>query len=82
MLPSICVVAFASIAGFGIWRKRTKLHQIKEAVYATVILITGTIFCVGMCIKLPIPNPADWIQAVYAPLMKPIVSWVMKDVQQ
>ncbi|MHA6480522.1 hypothetical protein ACX1C1_01075 [Paenibacillus sp. strain BS8-2] len=55
-------IAFLEIPG--LWRK----HQFKELGMFIFILALGTVISCGLCLKLPMPNPMDWIGDVFRPL--------------
>lgn len=82
MLSAVFVIAFAVVVAAAIWARRRKLGQIREAMWATVILAIGVLMCTVLLLKLPLPNPVDGISSLFNPLSRPLVNWIMKEVPE
>ncbi|MFF2092560.1 hypothetical protein [Paenibacillus sp. NPDC058174] len=81
MVLSFMVIVMAALWGAGIVRRRLKLRQIRESVWAIVILVLGTTYCVCMLMQVQVPNPVDWITELYKPISKPITDWITEEME-
>lgn len=45
-----------------------KKRMIKELLFFAVILLIGVILSILQALKIPIPNPLDWIIAIFKPI--------------
>ncbi|GGG84959.1 hypothetical protein [Paenibacillus radicis (ex Gao et al. 2016)] len=77
-MPSVMIVLAAALWGTAIVRHRMKLKQVRESVWAIAVLVMGVVYCLCLLKQVNVPNPVDWITALYEPLCKPIIDWVME----
>ncbi|MDF2718636.1 MAG: hypothetical protein K0R28_5561 [Paenibacillus sp.] len=56
-------------------RNRAK-KQVREAVWATLILWVAAIVQVAIALHLPISLPTDWISVLFEPIYVPIMAWL------
>lgn len=76
MLASILIVMLAVGVGILIWIHNGTKRRFRERKWAIFILLIGTLYMVGETLRLPLPNPADWIMAACSPISNPIISWI------
>ncbi|MEC0092784.1 hypothetical protein [Paenibacillus macquariensis] len=55
-----------------LWRKKLK----KELWAFSILLLFGTVLGLAQALKLKIPNPLDWVIAVYKPLSDMVDIWL------
>lgn len=53
-----------------------KQNYYREWWWAMLILFTGTLLCVGLVLRWPVPNPSDWIEMIFAPISSLFIHWV------
>ncbi|MUT65072.1 hypothetical protein [Paenibacillus sp. NEAU-GSW1] len=66
-MAAIAVVVFAILVGFVICKYRLGLKQKREAGWALFIMSAGSVYWIGIILSFPVPNPLDWITAVFGP---------------
>lgn len=76
MLAVIIVTILAAATGTVIWIRNGAKQLFRERGWALFILLVGTLLAIGLLLRLPIPNPTDWIMTIFSPVYKPIVGWV------
>ena len=82
MLAPIVVVLLAVGTGAVIWKRNGDKNRLRERGWALFILLIGTLLITAQLLRLPVPNPADWISLIFAPVYKPILSWVEEDIKR
>lgn len=60
----IVVAIIVAIEAPALWKKR----WIKELWVFSVLMLVGTSLSLAQALRAPIPNPLDWITAVYKPI--------------
>lgn len=76
MMALIVLLLSSVMVGTAIWRRNSKNNRQREGGWALVILIIGVGIMAAKHMHLPIPNPADWITAIFSPVYKPILKWI------
>ncbi|MCA0758596.1 hypothetical protein KP806_26420 [Paenibacillus sp. N4] len=76
MQASIGIVLLAAGIGTLIWIRNGAKRQMKERAWALLLLAAGTALAVCLQMRVPVPNPADAVSAVFAPIYKPIIGWI------
>lgn len=76
MLSIFVMTMLAAVTGTAIWIRNGAKQRYRERGWALFILLAGTLLAIGILLRLPIPNPTDWIMAIFSPVYKPIVGWV------
>lgn len=70
------IVGCAIGATIVIIKRNLARKQIREAVWAVLILWLATIVQAAVALHLPISLPTDWISAVFEPIYVPIMAWL------
>jgi amino acid transporter len=81
MMAPIVVLLFAAFTGSMIWKRNGDKQLFRERGWALIILIIGTLLIIAMQFRIPVPNPTDWISAIFTPMSKPITKWVEEDIK-
>ncbi|WP_169084504.1 hypothetical protein [Paenibacillus sp. PL91] len=81
MMASIVAVLFAAGIGVVIWKRNSDSHLSRERGWAMLILSIGTLLIIAQLLRIPVPNPTDWISAIFSPISKPITQWVEEDIK-
>ncbi|MGO4179569.1 hypothetical protein AB4Z17_00205 [Paenibacillus sp. TAF43_2] len=76
MMALIVLFLFSVTVGTAIWRRNSKKNRHREGGWALVILVIGVGIMMAKLMHLPIPNPADWLTAIFSPVYKPILKWI------
>jgi hypothetical protein len=82
MMASIVVVLFAAGTGVVIWKRNSDMHRLREGGWALFILSIGTLLIIAQLLRLPVPNPLDWVSAIISPISKPITQWIEEDLKR
>jgi hypothetical protein len=67
------VVFFVITAVMGMLMEMPKLwksRKTKELWLFVLLLVTGTVFGIAVGLKMPMPNPLDFIKVVFGPLAR------------
>ncbi|WP_138753745.1 hypothetical protein [Paenibacillus sinopodophylli] len=76
MLAPVILVLLAAVIGFIIWKNNGEKERSRERGWSLFILVIGLWFSMAVLLRLPVPNPTDWISNLLAPIYKPILAWI------
>ncbi|OBZ10359.1 hypothetical protein A7975_21715 [Bacillus sp. FJAT-26390] len=80
-MAPIVVVLLAAFTGTVIWKRNRDKQRLRERGWALFILLIGTLLIIALQFRIPVPNPTDWISAVFTPMSRPITKWVEEDIK-
>lgn len=82
MLALIVVVLLAAATGAVICNRNREQRLLRDRGWALFILIAGTLIIAAQMLRIPVPNPTDFIATILAPINKPIMGWLEEEKTQ
>lgn len=76
MLEELMIIGCAIGATIIILKRNLGRKQIREAIWAVLILWVAAAMQTAISLHLPISLPTDWISIMFEPIYVPIVAWI------
>ncbi|WP_426451442.1 hypothetical protein ACP26L_04860 [Paenibacillus sp. S-38] len=70
MLSSTALLLLAAVIAYKEFPRMRRERRYRDLVVFTVMLLTGTLLGILQAARVPLPNPLDWMTAVYRPVSR------------